>query len=430
MTQYGLSSMQKVFWFFSHRPHGQALQTYEFIFFSGPLDTEALHKAFLQAVEHHEILRSIYPVSGGYPAQLFPSAADGVFVTVDLDALPASGRASRLKALVAEECARRMDLARGPLFWGRLYSLSQEEHVFLMPGHHIQTDLRSCEILTEELLSRYAGDVAGAPCPPNESARFAESLAIEDAAEAPATALAHWRESLSTAKLVPLPRRSTKTETSYLVQALPTAFNERLTHFAKAHNIRPFAILLAALGMEVAFETGCRDMALGFLDGNRRDARFARSVGPFARGLPVRVCVGESQAWGDLLEETNRQLALSLAHALPLITIARACSRADIFNITLNYFPRPLDWGKAPERIRALAEQISPRPGLQIFPSQVIGELEAWPFCLLTRTAGVRVEFSFFPGKLCCQSHDQVDAAFAEKIAKRVIGRLDDLLGP
>jgi hypothetical protein len=123
----------------------------------GPLDTGALERALDALVRRHESLRTYFPVVDGLPVQ-----AVAVALPVRLPVEGVGGADDAWERAYAE-AQDGFDLAHGPLWRARLYSLSCDEHWFQWTLHHIITDGWSAGVFVRDMSQLYAAFSTGTP---------------------------------------------------------------------------------------------------------------------------------------------------------------------------------------------------------------------------------------------------------------------------
>ncbi|WP_163871140.1 non-ribosomal peptide synthetase, partial [Myxococcus eversor] len=146
-----LSFAQQRLWFLDRlEPGGVAYNVPTALRLDGPLDVEALERAFAEVVRRHESLRTCFPDEGGVPVQVIqpPTAFQLRRVEQPKDE-------ATLLRWVSEEVARPFDLTRGPLLRVTLVRLSAESHVLVVVLHHIVSDGWSTEVLVREVAALY-----------------------------------------------------------------------------------------------------------------------------------------------------------------------------------------------------------------------------------------------------------------------------------
>ncbi|HEV2728117.1 MAG TPA: amino acid adenylation domain-containing protein, partial [Solirubrobacterales bacterium] len=164
-----LSFAQQRLWFLDQlEPASSFYNIPSAVRLGGPLDTEALGRAFSEVARRHESLRTSFPSVEGKPVQLIHPPRPLDVAVEDLTALPEAGRGEEARRLAAGEAALPFDLSAGPLVRVRLLRLAEEEHVLLLTMHHVVSDGWSMTVLVGELTTLYAAYARGEESPLEE----------------------------------------------------------------------------------------------------------------------------------------------------------------------------------------------------------------------------------------------------------------------
>lgn len=121
----------------------------------GALDDAALEKALQKIVSRHEILRTTFDQIGPDLVQLVAPTFDFKLRKHDLTVISELEREKKVAELVHEEVTLSFDLQSGPLFRGTLFTVSDQDHVFLITMHHIVADGWSFSVILRELRECY-----------------------------------------------------------------------------------------------------------------------------------------------------------------------------------------------------------------------------------------------------------------------------------
>ncbi|HEY4596289.1 MAG TPA: condensation domain-containing protein, partial [Thermoanaerobaculia bacterium] len=151
-----LSFAQERLWFLEQLDPGKP--TYNIpnaVRLTGTLDVGRLVGTLGEVVRRHAVLRTVFALSGGKPAQLVSPREEPGFALADLAGLPATARSAELQRRIAVEVDRPFDLGRGPLLRGLLLRLAPEEHVAVLTMHHIVSDGWSMGVMLRELGALY-----------------------------------------------------------------------------------------------------------------------------------------------------------------------------------------------------------------------------------------------------------------------------------
>lgn len=147
---YGLSNAQKRLWVLSQIGEQEGAYHLSMHFeLSGPLDREAIKKAFQSIICRHESLRTVFITVDGEPRQKIVSYEELEFAVGQFDRRPDD---------IPGAC---FDLQKGPLLRASLQRLAKDKYIFDFTIHHIIADADSLELLAGELSAFYNGYVGG-----------------------------------------------------------------------------------------------------------------------------------------------------------------------------------------------------------------------------------------------------------------------------
>src|SRR5205823_3030526 len=120
-----LSFAQERIWFFDQLEPGSA--TYNLpraVTLRGEVDIDQLEEALCRIVARHETLRTVFPSHEGQPRQQILDRLD-----FKLECIDVHGDERNAQEICQTEATRPFDLARGPLFRGKVIRLAEHEHI-------------------------------------------------------------------------------------------------------------------------------------------------------------------------------------------------------------------------------------------------------------------------------------------------------------
>ncbi|MGI5282890.1 non-ribosomal peptide synthetase [Nonomuraea polychroma] len=309
-----MSRAQERLWFLDRLSGGDA--SYNIAVaerFTGPLDVEALRRAFTELVSRHEALRTVFPEMDGEPAPVVRPAGPVAIEYVDTteDGLP---------GLLAERSNQPFDLAGGPLMRVSLLRTAEHEHVLLLMLHHIICDAWSLErILYPELSGLYAQFATGRPAPPRGAAPSYSDYARRQRDQDHGRELAFWRAELAGAPALQLlADRSRPTAPTgagdLVIQRMPVELWHRVRALARAERCTPFIVLLAAYQTLLSRYTGQDDFCVGTPVAGRDEVEFEQVVGLFVNTIAIRADLTGDPAVSDLVKRVRRRTLRALMH--------------------------------------------------------------------------------------------------------------------
>ncbi|MGW0809524.1 amino acid adenylation domain-containing protein [Nonomuraea sp. NPDC002799] len=275
----------------------------------GPLDADALGRAFAQVVGRHEILRTRYvPDQDGEPVQVVDPPPQP-FPTVE------SGDP---RAVLDAELATPADLERGPVLRARLVRVAPDEHVLVLVTHHIATDGWSSGIIAADLAAAYAG--AELPAPRVQYADFAAWQRGQLTEPVLHASLEYWRARLAGLEPAELPadrpRPAINDHRGAVVRfEVPPALAGRLARVGERARVTPFMTYLAGFLALVARYTGRDDVAVGVPLSGRDQPGTEDLVGYFVNTVVMRADLSGDPSFGSLLERVREVATQAYEHA-------------------------------------------------------------------------------------------------------------------
>ncbi len=347
-----LSFAQQRLWFIDQLQPGAAAYVLPFpLRLRGALEVRALRRALSEVVRRHEVLRTVFVVEGGEPAQSVRPAGPVAFPAVDLAGLGAARGEREAARLAAGEALRPFDLARGPLLRTVLVRLGPDDHAVLFTLHHVVSDGWSTGVLTRELSALYEAFVRGGASPlPALPVQYADYAAWQRARDGGALKeqLRWWTVQLAGAPPeldlpVDRPRRPVAEGPARAVAiALPPELSRELHETARREGATPFMVLLAGFALLLSRYSGQEDVVVGTPIAGRTRVELEGLIGFFVNTLAMRTDVSgtERPSFRGLLGRV-REAALGAFHHqdLPFERLVealqpeRSLSRTPLFQV-------------------------------------------------------------------------------------------------
>ncbi len=163
---YPLSFAQERLWFLDQLNPGSTGYTIQRVLrFDGELDLEPaeLARALRRVLERHEVLRSIFSVRDGAPAQRVLPMREVVVALpyFDLSALSAEEQGREIRRLTLRLEGLPFDLGAGPLLRCSLVRLEHGRAAIVLSLHHVVADDHSVKLILDELGELYRAAVGG-----------------------------------------------------------------------------------------------------------------------------------------------------------------------------------------------------------------------------------------------------------------------------
>jgi hypothetical protein len=322
-----LSFAQERMWFLQQwEPQAPTFNGARAIALGGPLDVDALRRAFAIVLERHESLRTVV-IPGPEPLQ---GLLDGG--SFELEVLAADDDvAAQLTALAREP----FDLTRDLMLRATLIELGADRHVLLIRMHHIAADAHCDGILFAELGECYDALRAG------RDPRLAE-LPIQYAdyavwerewltGEVLARHLAYWAGALEGAPpLLRLPTDRPRPAVQHhdgahhpLEFAAP--LGARLAELGREESATFFIAMLAAFACFLYRLSGEADIVVGSPIANRARSELVNLLGFLTNTIALRTRLGGNPTFREVLRRA-RESALGAYehHALPFEKVVEA----------------------------------------------------------------------------------------------------------
>ncbi|MBI4241077.1 MAG: amino acid adenylation domain-containing protein [Candidatus Rokubacteria bacterium] len=291
---------------------------------TGRLDVPALERTLSEIVRRHEVLRTTFATVDGQPVQRIAPAEPLALPVTDLTSLADAEREAAVRRRLAEEARRPFDLSRGPLFRPALLRCGREEHVLLLPMHHIVTDAWSIGVFVRECTALYRAFSEGRPSPlPELEIQYADFAGWQrewlrgDVLEAQ---LAYWAGRLAGAPpVLELPTDRPRPAVQSLRGArrsvtISSELAEALAGLARREGVTLFMLLLAAFKVLLYRYTGQEDIVVGSPVAARSRVELEGLIGFFVNMLPLRTDLSGHLSFRELLGGVREVALGAYAH--------------------------------------------------------------------------------------------------------------------
>ncbi len=320
-----LSFAQQRLWFIEQlEPTAAAYHVSEAIRLKGSLKIDVLERTLNEIVRRHEVLRTVFVVNNGEPAQMIIPSLTVELPVVDLSALPENERETAATNECSTHAQLPFDLEHGPLFRIKLIQLGDEDHILMLTMHHIITDAWSSGVVVRELTTLYQAFLTNSPSPlpelPIQYADFAYWQRYWSHDEVNEKELDYWQRQLAG----PLPVLALPTDLkrppqlSYRGASLSFALSPDLTaqlnRLSHTHHSTLFMTLLAAFQTLLHRHTGQEDIIVGTPIANRQRVELEDLIGFFVNTLAIRVDLGGEPTFTELLARVRETALSAYAH--------------------------------------------------------------------------------------------------------------------
>ncbi|MFF3292043.1 amino acid adenylation domain-containing protein [Streptomyces sp. NPDC003023] len=333
----------------------------------GALDAGAMRAAAQALLARHDNLRAAFHHEGlERPVQVIPRAVTLPWSEVDLSGLADDEeRRNAAEKVLADERARRYDLADPPLIRFTLIRMAADRHRLVVGNHHILLDGWSMPLLVGELFTLYGNGAEGRALPAVTPYKdYLAWVAGRDREESESA----WRQALAGVEeptlLAPaktpgdeLPRdRTSGDETSgdETPGAVPRSHSfdlgdeltVRLEALAREAGLTLNTMVQSVWGLLIGRLTGRDDVVFGAtVSGRPPEVPGIESmVGLFINTVPVRVRLDPRESVTELFRRIQRQQTELMSHQhVGLSRIQSLTGVGDLFDTLTVYESYPVD---------------------------------------------------------------------------------------
>ncbi len=325
-----LSSAQERLWFLDRLEPGGGYNVPSPLLLAGELAPRALALALAAIVGRHAVLRSVFQLHDGRPAQRALAPRPAWLPVIDLSGLAAP--AGVRDALLAREARRPFDLAHGPVLRSGLLRTAPREWALWLTVHHIAFDGWSVGVLHRELTAQYeAWRCHGRSAELVPLALQYADYALWEAEwrQGPelAAGLAFWRQAIGEApQLLDLPLDHARGErgrtagdrlAGTVCRRLEPPLVAGVEALCRELGCTPFVALLGAFQVLLGRLAGQRELLVGTAAANRNQPGVADLVGFFVNTLVLRgelMRAGRPLRWRELLLDVRQRFVAALEH--------------------------------------------------------------------------------------------------------------------
>ncbi|AHH99514.1 amino acid adenylation domain-containing protein [Kutzneria albida] len=338
-----LSLAQRRLWFLYRLEGPNALYNIAtLVRLSGQLDQDALAAAVSDVVGRHEMLRTVFPESGGTPHQVVLDQGPRLHVESTLD-----------ESAVERAAGHAFDLATEPPLRATLFTDGAEEHVLALVLHHIAGDGGSTSALLGDLALAYdarrdgrAPSWAALPVQYADYTLWQQKLLDSDMDRQ----LAYWRTSLAgLPEQLELPTDRPRpavaiTHSETVELGFGPELHRDLLALARKTNTTPFMVMQAALAVLLTRLGAGTDIPLGTAVSGRGDDALDGVIGFFINTLVLRTDTSGEPSFTELLRRVRQTDLDAFAHQdvpferlVETINPSRSLARHPLFQVMLTY---------------------------------------------------------------------------------------------
>lgn len=348
-----LSFSQERFWFLDQLSPGSPFNNIPVALrIEGRLDLESLHRALIEIVRRHEILRARFVIHDGRPGQVIDRHLDLPLPIEDLPGLSEPVREEQVKLSMSKEAHQSFDLAAGPLIRVRLLRLSQTEHVLLLTIHHIVADGWSMRIFGHELSRLYGAFKEGLDSPlPSPPKQYLDTVLHQRErvdSEEWKRQEAYWRRQLSSVQPVlalpfdfPRPAVQGQKGNRY-AWTVDGEVGRRLHDIGCREQASLFMTVLAAFNLLLARYSGQSEFCVGTPVANRSQPECDSVIGCFVNTVALRADLSGHPSFRELLARVRKTVLEAQANQdfpferlVDVLHVPRSLSHTPLYQVML-----------------------------------------------------------------------------------------------
>ncbi|MEZ0612455.1 amino acid adenylation domain-containing protein, partial [Fibrella sp. WM1] len=352
---YDLSNAQKRLWLLSQLEESSVAYN-EFLSYrlDGPVDIDALNRAFGAVVARHDSLRTVYDVIDDDVKQRVLSVDEHGFA-VDVIYLQTTPDAEDMAWAMANQLAREpFNLKTGPVIWVKLLKMSDTSHVLLINIHHIAFDEWSMKVFLTDLFTAYSQYALGHNAPlPATPVRYVDYVAWHQAqlnSDRLADSRAYWLDQLQgelptlelPADLYSPGNRTYLGDISTLT--LNRAQTEALQALCRQQGVSMYMLLLATVNSLLYRYTGQTDIIVGAPVAGRTHLQLEELVGFFVNTVALRTQLDGQLTFDKLLQRVKAGVLGAYEHQqypfdqlVDDLKLPRGLDESPLFNVLVVY---------------------------------------------------------------------------------------------
>ena len=311
-----ISFTQRRLWYLDQLTPGSGVYNVPYVArIKGPLDIEALHRAFHALVGRHEVLRTVFLAPGGNPTPVTLKKWAFELKQIDLRHLPQAERDNEAQRLVDQEAGRPFNLARDLMLRAALLQVADDEWIFLHVAHHIATEFGSTEIMYRELAPLYEGLVNGRPVTlPEPAIQYSDFALWQNRylqGERLERLTAYWKQQLTGAEQLVLPTDKPRPALSSLrgsryPMVLEMEAINGIAALSKASGTTPFRGTCAAFNVFLNCYSGQQDISVGSPVAPRKRPGMEGAIGFFVNTLVLRSDLSGNPTFRELMKRVDK----------------------------------------------------------------------------------------------------------------------------
>ncbi|MBT2606025.1 amino acid adenylation domain-containing protein [Bacillus sp. ISL-53] len=316
MEKTTLSYAQKRMWFLNELINEKALYNVPYaVQITGDLQNDILENCIHEIVSRHEVLRTTFVSSNGYPVIKVGDSKIS-YTYNDLTHLCYSEKQNSIQTLLAQLVHMPFNLCRAPLFHVTLIRLDTQKYILGLVMHHIICDGWSIDIFMEEMFSLYkskiGNSVIGLVNLPIQYSDYANWEQAQIEGGLLEKDIQYWKEQLKGHdSFLRLPVDYVRPKIPSYEGAvhrfgLSTDLTKNIKTLGNLHGCSPYMTLLAAFEILCYQHSGQTDFLIGTPISNRNHIEVEKLIGFFVNTLVMRAKLTSGQTFLEVLNNVRK----------------------------------------------------------------------------------------------------------------------------
>jgi tyrocidine synthetase III len=350
---YVLSPGQRSIWFAAQQEGG--LQAYNMVMrysWACNFDLDAYNKAWMQLLQRHEILRTVFAVHEG---QVWQKVQHKVEPAIQFEDLRGKQRGECLIAIEHNHEQHSFNLSQGPLIKTCVAQLDESKVEVFIAIHHIISDAWSVNIIARDLQELYEAAITERPPQlPELKIQYRDFAAWQFHQDEHNN---YWKSLFSgPVRQLELPSDFARPAVkSFAGNTITHVINERqlqlLNTVCRQQQCSMFTLLASCMKVLLYRYTSQREIVAGIAVAGREAPELQDGIGYYVNMLPVKTAIDGSESFNELLASVNTNLLNAYRHqSHPVEDLIRE------LNVVLNYNASETQMQATPEEIASASK--------------------------------------------------------------------------
>jgi len=346
-NHFPLSFAQERLWFLNeYIPNAASYNIYAALNLNGYLNVEAMELSLNNILERHSILRTTFKIQDYQSRQVVhPFTPIKVkLIDVSLD------DSDKVTTLLERDARHVFDMHQGPLWYIKLYRLSEDQHIMMFNMHHIIADGWSITVFAEELVHFYNAKLQNkANMLPELSFQYADFSRWQREQFNNGVfnyQLEYWQSQLANCVDVDYVQtdhlRKPAGEVSGKSITVPSLFEHKIQDQAIAFETTTFVYLMSSFQLYLYFVSGENDVLTGTNIANRNWEHTDKLIGFFVNQMVIRTIFNDVETFQSVLRKSHQNSLnaydnqdVSFEMIVKELNVARVAGRNPLFQTKL-----------------------------------------------------------------------------------------------